>query len=87
MSQSQIIKRMEEICNEFDAHSRDIGVPIARLGLAKALAETEARLSAYERLEQAARDVESADQEKMPNIGMAHALHRLYAALHEREAK
>jgi len=43
------------------------------------------KLAAYERLERAARDVESADQEKMPNIGMAHALHRLYAALRECE--
>ena len=41
--QSDIIKRVEEICAEFDSHSAEVGVAIARLSLAKALAEAENR--------------------------------------------
>ena len=42
MSQTKVIKRIEEICNEFDARMKVVGVAIARLELAKALAESEA---------------------------------------------
>ena len=42
MSQSDIVKRIEEICKEFDARVIEVGLPIARLELAKALAEIEA---------------------------------------------
>ena len=45
MSQSEIVKRIEEICNEFDARLKIVGVAIARLELAKALAEYEAAQS------------------------------------------
>lgn len=42
MSQSDVVKRIEEICKEFDARVIEVGLPIARLELAKALAEREA---------------------------------------------
>lgn len=41
MSQSNIIKRIEEICNEFDNRVTKVGLTIARLELAKAFAEAE----------------------------------------------
>lgn len=42
MSQTKIVKRIEEICQEFDSRlEAGVGVPIARLELAKALAEAE----------------------------------------------
>ena len=37
-----VVKRIEEICKEFDARVIQVGLPIARLELAKALAEREA---------------------------------------------
>ena len=42
MSQSDVVKRIEEICNEFDSRVETVGLAIARLELAKALAEAEA---------------------------------------------
>jgi hypothetical protein len=42
MNQSKVVARIEEICKEFDSRVEVIGVTIARLELAKALAETEA---------------------------------------------
>jgi len=39
--QTEIIKRVEEICNEFDIRVNSAGVNIARLELAKALATCE----------------------------------------------
>lgn len=41
-NQSKIVRRIEEICMEFDARLKDVGPAIARLELAKALAEAEA---------------------------------------------
>ena len=42
MSQSDIVERIEEICNEFDIRLVTVGVKVARLELAKAFAECEA---------------------------------------------
>ena len=42
MSQSDTVKRIEEICKEFDSRVPVVGLAIARLELAKALAESEA---------------------------------------------
>jgi hypothetical protein len=42
MSQSDIVKRIEEICREFDARVIDVGLQIARAEISKALAENEA---------------------------------------------
>ncbi len=42
MDQSQIINRIEGICNEFDIRVEAVGVNVARLELAKAFAECEA---------------------------------------------
>lgn len=42
MNQSKVVARIEEICKEFDSRVEVVGVTIARLELAKALAETEA---------------------------------------------
>lgn len=42
MDQSEIVKRTEEICNEFDSRLEVVGIAAARLELAKALAEREA---------------------------------------------
>ena len=42
-SQSLTVKRIEEICKEFDDRVKKVGVPIARLELAKALALAESR--------------------------------------------
>ena len=42
--QSEIVKRIEQIWNEFDARMELVGWVIARLELAKALAETESKL-------------------------------------------
>jgi len=41
-AQSEIAKRIESICNEFDSRVIDVGLSFARLELAKVLAETEA---------------------------------------------
>ena len=41
MSQPDIIKRIEEICNELDDRVTKVGLTIARLELAKAFAEAE----------------------------------------------
>jgi len=41
MSQAKKTKRIDEICREFDARVIDVGLPVARLELATALAETE----------------------------------------------
>ena len=41
MNQSKVIARIEEICNEFDERVKVVGLVIARLELAKALAESE----------------------------------------------
>lgn len=43
MNQSKIIKRIDEICKEFDNRVAIVGIPIARLELAKALAMAEQR--------------------------------------------
>jgi hypothetical protein len=43
--QSEIVKRTEEICNEFDKRVQLVGWVIARLELAKTLAETESKLN------------------------------------------
>lgn len=43
-SQSRIIKRTKEICDEFDARVNTVGISFARLEIAKVLAETEANL-------------------------------------------
>lgn len=40
-AQSETIKRIEEVCNEFDERMKSVGVAIARLELAKALVESE----------------------------------------------
>jgi hypothetical protein len=45
-NQSKIIKRIEQICIEFDARVEVVGLAIARLELAKALAEAEERKNA-----------------------------------------
>ena len=42
MNQSHIVKRIQSICEEFDARVLQVGLAIARLELAKALAECEA---------------------------------------------
>ena len=42
MKQSDIVKRIKSICDEFDSHMIEVGLAIARLELAKALAECEA---------------------------------------------
>ena len=39
--QTKIFKRIEEICGEFDARVQQVGLEVARLELAKALAENE----------------------------------------------
>lgn len=39
---TEIMKRIKEICDEFDARAEQVGIAIARLELAKALAESEA---------------------------------------------
>ena len=46
MNQSDIVKRIAKICNEFDIRLATVGVEVARLELAKAFAECEARLRA-----------------------------------------
>ena len=42
MNQSDVVKRIESICQEFDSRINEVGLAIARLELAKALAECEA---------------------------------------------
>ena len=42
MNQSEVVARIEEICKEFDSRVEVVGLAIARLELAKALAESEA---------------------------------------------
>jgi len=42
MNQSDVVKRIESICQEFDSRVNEVGLAIARLELAKALAECEA---------------------------------------------
>jgi hypothetical protein len=42
MDQHKVVTRIEEICKEFDARVEVVGLAIARLELAKALAEAEA---------------------------------------------
>lgn len=42
MNQSKVVARIEEICKEFDGRVGVVGLAIARLELAKALAESEA---------------------------------------------
>lgn len=42
MLQSDVVKRIESICEEFDSRVAEVGLAIARLELAKALAENEA---------------------------------------------
>ena len=42
MTQSGIVKRIESICDEFDSRVEEVGLAIARLELAKVLAECEA---------------------------------------------
>jgi hypothetical protein len=44
-TQSEIVKRIEEICKEFDERLALVGVKIARLELARALAKLEAAQS------------------------------------------
>jgi hypothetical protein len=41
MNQSDTVKRIESICKEFDNRVEVVGLAIARLELAKALAESE----------------------------------------------
>lgn len=45
-NQSSIVKRIKEICDEFDDRVNSVGLSFARAELAKALAETEADLNA-----------------------------------------
>jgi len=40
--QTEIIKRIEEICDKFDIRVTEVGMPLARIELAKAFAECEA---------------------------------------------
>lgn len=40
-NQSEVIKRIEEICKEFDSRVEKVGLEVARTELAKALAEAE----------------------------------------------
>ena len=42
MNQLEVVTRIEEICEEFDSRVEVVGLAIARLELAKALAEAEA---------------------------------------------
>ena len=45
MTQSEIVRRIDEICHEFDSRLvSGVTTPVARLELAKALAETESAL-------------------------------------------
>lgn len=45
MTQSEIVRRIDEICHEFDSRLvSGVSTPVARLELAKALAETESAL-------------------------------------------
>ena len=41
MDQSPIVKRIEEICREFDSRVSTVGLSFSRLELAKRLSETE----------------------------------------------
>ena len=41
MTQSEIVKRIEEICGEFDGRVAKVGLAVARLELAKVVAEGE----------------------------------------------
>jgi len=41
MSQTSIIQRVNEICQEFDDRVKEVGLKVARLELAAALAEAE----------------------------------------------
>ena len=47
MSQSSVVKRIEEICHEFDIRLETVSVAVARLELAKALAESEVRATEH----------------------------------------
>lgn len=47
MSQHKVILRIEKICKEFDDRVEVVGFAIARLELAKALAESEAAQQTY----------------------------------------
>jgi len=50
MSQTTIVKRTEQICNEFDQRAAVVGFAMARAELAKALAEVESEdLAALEK--------------------------------------
>jgi len=41
MSQEDMVKRIDEICAEFDSRVEEVGINVARLELAKTLSETE----------------------------------------------
>ena len=49
MNQSEIVKRIQKICEEFDCRVKVIGPFFARTEIAKALADTEAALAEKER--------------------------------------
>uniref|UniRef100_A0A6M3K9D9 Uncharacterized protein n=1 Tax=viral metagenome TaxID=1070528 RepID=A0A6M3K9D9_9ZZZZ len=65
MTQSDIVKRIESICYEFDSRVEAVGLAVARLELAKALAECE-------EVQSAKRFDEEARMRETPQYGMPH---------------
>ena len=50
MNQSEVVKRIKGICDEFDSRAEEMGLPFARKELAKALAEKERELEHWKKV-------------------------------------